>query len=246
MLERTNFNDEMFDVNPRERREYFDSKVRGLGARQGVSGQASYFLSYWVVRKGKKVKPRFTFGAFPAMNTKQAREEALKWREVVRAGGDPSLDKQKEKDRQKFETKHGLERAPQTVSEALELYFADVVDAPTKHGGHKNPDVTKAFYKRYFGGWYDRAIAEINKADADAILTRMKNDRGRVAANRAFTRGRVFFKWAAKKSLIETNPFADIEKPGGKEEPRDRNLFDDIKDGSPELIAVWKAAETIG
>ncbi|MCZ6511024.1 MAG: integrase family protein, partial [Alphaproteobacteria bacterium] len=237
---RTVFDDEMFDKNPHKRKEYFDREVRGLGARQSVAGQASYFYSYWITRNGKKVHRRHTFGKFPEMKTERARLEAARLKVYVRAGGDPHQDKINAK------TKPVVERAPQTVSEALELYFADVVF--DKDEGHKNPDATRKFYQRYYNGWYERPIAEISEADANALLTRIKVDRGRVTANRAFTRGRVFFKWAAhrKQRYIEQNPFAQIEKPGGREKPRERSLFDDVVDGSPELISVWKAAEQTG
>ncbi|MCZ6845324.1 MAG: integrase arm-type DNA-binding domain-containing protein, partial [Alphaproteobacteria bacterium] len=238
---RIEFDDDMFDSNPRKRKEYFDKEVHGLGARQGIEGQAAYFYSYLVVQNdGKKKHRRHTFGKFPEMKTERARLEAARLKTLVRAGGDPEQDKQVAK------ANPVVEQAPRTVADALDLYFKAVVY--DKDDGHKNPDATRKFYRRYFGGWYERPIAEITEADANALLTRIKVDRGRVAANRAFTRGRVFFKWAAhrKQRYIGQNPFADIEKPGGKEEPRDRNLFDDVVDGSPELISVWKAADQIG
>jgi integrase len=65
-------------------------------------------------------------------------------------------------------------------------------------------------------------------------------DRGApVAARRLHAYLHRLFRWCVGRGIIEANPMADLPKTGS-ETRRDRVLTDD------EVVAVWKAADTIG
>ena len=84
-----------------------------------------------------------------------------------------------------------------------------------------------------------RPIAEVRKRDLIAMVEGVVDRGSPVMANRVLAHIKRLFRWAAGRDLIETDPAAHIEKPT-PERSRDRVLTDG------ELIAVWRAAETMG
>nr|WP_159709809.1 tyrosine-type recombinase/integrase [Geminicoccus flavidas] len=86
--------------------------------------------------------------------------------------------------------------------------------------------------------WRNRPLSDIRKRDVIAIMDAM-TDRGvPVQANRVLAYLKRFFRWAAGRDLVETNPAQFVEKPA-PETQRERVLDD------AELVEVWRAAERL-
>jgi integrase len=87
--------------------------------------------------------------------------------------------------------------------------------------------------------WRHRSITDIRQHDI-LVLADTIADRGAVVmARRVLAYVHRLFRWAKGRGIIESNPAADLPKPG-REIARDRVLTDD------ELAAVWKNAEALG
>jgi integrase len=82
---------------------------------------------------------------------------------------------------------------------------------------------------------YGKKIGAVTTHDLFAIIDRQK----RVAANLTFGAARTFFRFCARRRLIEKSPLQDLGKPH-KVQSRARVLNDD------ELGRVWRAAENMG
>lgn len=223
--------EDLLNRTPKGRAEYFDTRVRGLGVRQTVGGSAQFFTIYRAAdpTKGKIVKRRCWIGDYPAMTPDDARAAVIDARKAVKAGRDPALEHRRQKAQAKTET-------PKTFQRAYDEYVAHYVATE-----HKNPEQTKAMFTTYvLPTWKDWRIAEITKADALTLLRRIVKDNGKFSANRVYATLRGMLNWCVRQDIIATSPLAGIDAPGGKEKARERVLED------PEVVAVWKAAETMG
>ncbi len=69
----------------------WDTEIRGFGVRVQPSGRRTYILKYRTVY-GTVRKPKI--GVHGDLTVEQARKTASAWKEAVRAGGDPSAERQ--------------------------------------------------------------------------------------------------------------------------------------------------------
>ncbi len=85
--------------------------------------------------------------------------------------------------------------------------------------------------------WKGRPVCDLVKRDAVLLIDRITARGSLVMANRIRDLANQAFSFAIERDLIETNPFAGIKKPGGKEEAKERALNAD------ELRTFWQALE---
>ena len=84
--------------------------------------------------------------------------------------------------------------------------------------------------------WRGRAIDSITKQDVIDLLDSIVDRGAPVKANRVYGALGRLFKWATGRDIVIKNPMIGLERPGGKEESRERVLDDD------ELVKVWRGA----
>jgi integrase len=87
--------------------------------------------------------------------------------------------------------------------------------------------------------WGDRPIARITRRDVAELIDRIVDRGAVIMARRLHSHLHRLFRWAVGRGILETNPMADLPKPGAAVK-RDRVLTDS------ELAAVWKATEKVG
>ena len=87
--------------------------------------------------------------------------------------------------------------------------------------------------------WDGRQIGDIGRRDILDVIDAVVDRGAPVMARRLYASLHRLFKWAVGRGIIETNPVANLPKPGS-EIRRDRVLTDD------EMVAVWKAAPRLG
>ena len=88
----------------------------------------------------------------------------------------------------------------------------------------------------FIPAWKGRPAKDIKRGDVVAVLDSI-NLRGGVAANRALATIRKWGNWSTRRDLLEYNPAAQVDPPGGKESSRDRVL------DKAEIKTVWNGID---
>ena len=86
--------------------------------------------------------------------------------------------------------------------------------------------------------WKGRMVRDLVKRDAVCYSIAVTARGSLVMANRIRDLANQAFSFAIERELIETNPFAGIRKPGGKEETKERAL------NAEELRTFWRSLES--
>lgn len=203
---------------PSGRLAYPDAALPGFELRVTAEGKRSFSFRFRspVDRKQK----RLTW-PYPAFSLSEARKEAEK---AVR----------------------GLERGEVpgtalTPSVALPEYVSGLCDAYIERYLKKSVRRWEAaegeinnHIRPHLG---DLRLDQISKAHVRQMLAAIEEEYP-VAANRALSRLRAMFNWAAGEDITGVDPTRGIKKPT-KEKPVSRILSDD------ELVAVWKGCEAL-
>jgi integrase len=231
-------------LNPKRRREIPDGLLPGLYLIVQPSGAKSWAVRYRHGRKSRK----HTLGSYPALELKDARDEARKALQQVQKGADPAQEK-------KIQRRRADVKADDF--EAIARLFIERHQKPKNRSWKETarllglgPDKAKAeaagdpkSFVAAKGGlvakWSDRKIGDISKADILAAIDDIVDRGAPIIANRTLAALRTLFNWALGRALIDLSPCAGV-KPPAPEKSRDRMLSDD------ELRAVWNAAGEIG
>jgi integrase len=194
----------------------FDQGYPGLALRVSYGGGKSWVYFY---RLGGKLR-RMTIGPYPALALKDARTSWRDAREEVQKGRDPAVARNRERPATNFEK----------VSE--EWLRRD-------QAGNRSCDEVKRILDRdVIPVWGHRAVAELGRRDVLDLIDGIA-DRGAVTmARRVQAHLHRFFKWAVGRGILESNPAADLPKPGS-EVRRDRVLSGD------EIASVWRGCEQL-
>jgi integrase len=170
-------------------------------------------------RLGDKQR-RATLGTYPAMTLAEARAAWREARKDIEVGRDPATTKQ---------------RAPSGL-------FADVAAEWLRKDQGDNRtrmEVTRIINKEFVPIWGHRQIKDIGRRDVLDVLDAIVDRGAPVQARRAMARIHRLFRWAIGRGIVDSNPAADLPKPG-TEVHRDRVLAD------KELFAVWRAGGLAG
>jgi integrase len=157
-----------------------------------------------------------------------------------------SLDKARAMAKEKWEQAFdGIDPKIETIK-AGELY-EDVVGRFIKLYAEPNQrswQLTKGVLERTCGEWMKKRFAKITKADALALLDKIKNTEGKSGKPQVY-KGAVAYawikklwKWAAERDYIKTNPMANL--PFKYEKRRRIGVFDDDT-----IKAIWAATSKL-
>jgi integrase len=123
-------------------------------------------------------------------------------------------------------------REGQTLGAAVEQYLAAKADSLREN----TLMGLRLHLGRRWNKFHARTLDEITRDEVSDQLTRITEEYGPAAGNRARTSLSVLYVWALKRGMCKTNPTANTEK--AKENgPRERVLSD------PEIAALWQATE---
>ena len=197
--------------------EHFDKGFPGLALRISYGGGKSWVYFY---RVGGRQR-RLTFGTYPALSLADARQAWREAKEHVETGRDPTVARKRDR------TAHDF------VSVAEEWLRRD-------QAKNRTARESKRIIDRYVApAWTGLRVDAIGRRDVLDLVDRIA-DRGTIVmARRVHSRLHRFFRWCVGRDIIDTNPTADLPKPGS-ETKRDRVLTDQ------ELSTVWRSAETLG
>jgi integrase len=204
------------------RREIADGACKGLYLLVTPTGHKSWTVRYRHAGKSRKL----TLPGFPSLA--DARKQASAALADVARGVDPGMAKQAAA---KLEANKGRD-----TFAALSQAFLD------RHGRNLR-SATLAQYRYALSlaseAWADKTVHDIRRRDVREFLNGIAKDTP-VMANRTLGALHKFYKWLAHEDIVENNPASGLDRPGGKETPRDRVLSAD------EIRRLWNACDEVG
>jgi integrase len=205
-----------------------DTEVRGLRLRVSPKGLRTFVL---VTRyPGQKHASR---RALTATSLKAAREEAEKWKGLVRRGVDPH----EEEARQAHEA---ILKSKNTFVAVAGAYIADI----HRRKQRKAAIVEREIRQELVGKWADLLITDITRRQVVSLIEAIRDRPAPYYAHNIFGHCRSLFAWAINSDVygLEASP-CDRIKPAqliAAKKPRQRVLSDD------EIRAFWRATGKLG
>lgn len=207
--------------------------IAGFGLRVSPGGTKSYVIQYRMA--GAKADRRYTIGRHGPWTPDQARQRASELRRLVDTGVDP-FDHDKVQDEQREQDRRDkLDRAFGKVADTwLESYRIDRNGKPRRASSLRIAGTVIRFMKSQFE---QRRIDKIGRGDITAALDAIAPEKVAMRSS-VFSYGRILWKWAYARELVETIPFAALRAPV-KPESRERVLSES------ELVVIWQASRKI-
>jgi integrase len=213
----------------RGRAEFWDSHTKGFGLRYSVSGVRSWVVITRSLQAGQWKQQRVTLGQYPALSLAQAREKAEQAKALAKQGEDPAASVRDEQQRRVDDSRNTFAAVR---GEFLERYRGRQNRRPAPS---TLSEMTRVLSADDFSDWSDVPLAKITKRDILDVLDQIVGRGSETMANRTLAYLKLLFGWAQERGIVETNPSAEVKKPGG-EVSRDRVLSAD------ELRMIWDAS----
>ena len=228
-------------ANRGKRYEISDTHVSGLRVRVGDSvvesgnhrrkGKAAQISFVLLARFKPNANPtRRTIGSFPEMTLNDARQNAVNWKMLIRAGIDPA----DEAKRARISAEQALLNR-RSLSEVLDQYEREKLVALRRGSATRRALDGECGLLKEFS---DREPSSILRSEIRDALRR-RAELSPISANRQLAYTNAFFNWCATEEIIQENPARMISKPT-KEIPRDRYH------SAQELAEIWTAAQKLG
>jgi len=210
-----------------------DTEVRGLRVRVMGGGELTFVL---LARYNRNANPtRRALGRYPAMSLATARAKAIRWKNEIRAGRDPSIEEQR---------KRAAEERKREASFAAvaEQFIAYIHRQKLRTAAVMERRLRETFIKK--AKWSPRPITDIRPDDVKRVI-REAVDRGATYQGfHDFALIRRLFNWAIGTDDydLQFNPCDRLNSGDliGQRQVRDRTLSDD------ELRAFWRAIDRLG
>jgi integrase len=206
---------------------HFDELVRGLSVR--LQGARKTWVVHYSTAGGKR--RRLSLGDVAGLSLSDARKRAGEIVASARTGADPLASK--------TQARADAER---TFAKVADLFLAARQKAdPTGSKRLRKPLRAKSFKEiertlaKHAKTLRDRPLDKIHASDLKALVAKVANNSGPVAASRVRAHLSSCWSWAIEKGFAAGNPVAEL--PGGDAaESRDRVL------DHREIAAIWRAA----
>lgn len=207
--------------------------IAGFGLRVSPGGAKAYILQYRMT--GAKADRRYTIGRHGPWTPDKARERAAELRRLVDTGVDPfEADEAAHKGRER-ERVATLERAFDVVADLwLKSYKSDRHGKTRRQSSVNIATTVVRHLKAKFGS---RRIDELGRADIIAAIDAIAPEKVAMRSS-VFSYGRILWKWAFARELVDVIPFAALSAPA-KPISRDVILTD------AELPIIWRATRKV-
>ena len=194
--------------------QYACGQIRGFGVRVSAKGLKSFYLTYRVAGKNR----RLILGHYPHVTLSAARAKAHAALSAVKAKADP---------------KTKAATPPSSFSVALDQFvdlYCKTSNRPST--AYETERVLRAVFEP---AWGTRKIDSIGKVEVLAITDRLMRARKPSAANHAFAAARKFFGWCVARDYLAVSPCYTLHAPApiGKRS----NVIPDR-----DLAVLWSAA----
>lgn len=188
---------------------YWDDKLSGFGCRVSQGGQKTFVVMYGA----REARRRKVVGKYPIVTLKSARDEAKKVMASLALGV--------------------LEEKPIKA-----ISFTDAREQFLEMSRGRNKPRTAKDYERLLNRHFKfkgKKLFEVTRADLQKSLAKLI--RTPSEHHHAYVAIRVFFNWAYREELIETNPADRLQKP--KSLPSRERVLDD-----KELAEIFNTAQS--
>ena len=209
------------------RREVPDGLVSGLYLVVQPSGARSWAVRY---RAGGAPK-KYTFGTYPGIDLKNARELAQRALVDVAKGEDPAAVKKAARVADKAPSDRDL------MEKVVDTFVTRYAIPNCRPSSAK--EYRRVLDKEIVGRWKGKPLASIKRSDVHDMLDEIVDRGSPVQANRTLAAFRKLCSWAVDRGLIEASP-CDRVKPPTAEQSRERVLADS------ELRLIWDACDGLG
>ena len=182
---------------------------------------------------GSRHPVRRTLGEYDLMSLAEARDEARRWRKLLKQGTDPAVERERQRDAE-------ARRRADTFEAVAEAYFAFIKRQGLRRAHEVERDMRRDFVTR----WAKRPITDIDWFDVKAVIDAAIKRGSPWQAHQVFSNAQRIFAWAREQGTygLTTSP-CDGRRPSkiiGPKEPRTRVLDDD------EVRALWRASGRTG
>lgn len=204
----------------KDRIELADSSCPGLYLRVTKNGAKTFAFKYWSPILAKTVT--LVLGQYDDITLPDAKRKVGDHRKEIARDEDPRARKRAER---------------RKAANAEELSFDQLADQYVEQYAKPNKDSWKNdqhYLKRPRAAWGRLPAATVTDDMAAELLDEIA-EKAPVSANRTQSVLHKMFSWAKQpgRKLVQTNPLADLDRRGGKEQSRDRVLTDD------EVRTLW-------
>ena len=212
------------------RLEVFDTVTRGLILRVTEKGTKSWSLLYRVAGVtadgGRGGLKRMSFGKYPLISVKQARELAGEALDLADRGIDPGEERKEE------------------IRLRNERSFEKVVDRFVENHAKPNTvnwrNTDRLLREHLVTVWGEKMIDDIDRASAHTVLDKIIKVHGIGQAREVRKHMTKLFSWSVDRGLLSESPVIGMRRKELGYVPRERVLE------MSELRSIWDATEVVG
>jgi integrase len=233
---------ERLKPHPTKRLEIPDSGKPGLYLLIQPSGRKSWAVRYRFAGQPRKL----TIAGFPSVD--RARKIAQDVLDEVSEGRDPARAKQAARNAPsddmadvfaQFLAKHTRKRNGKPVRNTSRLETGRLLGLKPVTPGDLAAWEPRNPKAGVLAHWAGRDVHSITKRDVLDLLDKIVDRGAPIVANRTLAALKTAFGWCVKRDILDSSPCEHIDAPA-PEKSRKRDLTD------RELVAVWRAADSIG
>lgn len=196
---------------------FWDASCRGLGIRALSSGRRSWIFQY---RDQHGRTRRVVLGDVSAVSLDDAREAARRQAASVAHGANPSVDR----------------KAKRTAGTMLALIDAYLLQAKVRLRPRSYRE-TERHLRKHAASLHHERIEGVHRRDISALLERISDKSGPIAANRVRAALSALWSWGLKTGRVDGDANPVMFTMHHPEKARDRTLSD------AEIRAIWDATD---
>lgn len=179
-------------------------KDAGLLLRVSHTGRKTWFVRYYTMRKGIRVRAKYNIGRFPGIDLKEARITKSDVLGQVDKGHDPSLD------RKVLERKTSIKTVETLCTEFFAIRSTEKYRGRLRKNVNDERSIERCYIIPSIGSY---APDTVTPDDIHELLNKAQETCSGVRANRILALLRVIFKFALKAGYIDENPAERIAPP---------------------------------
>jgi len=187
---------------------YGEGKDMGLVLRVTPKGTKTWYVPYYIHRKGKRSRPKYKIGRFPTISLQEARATKLDILARVERGEDPDAER-------KVTDRKGSIKTVETLCDRFfEIRETELFKGRPRRNVMDEKSMAKCYILPAIGSY---APHTVSSEDIEELLAKAQRKCSANRANRILALLRVLFKFALSpggERCVDLNPAIDIPAPG--------------------------------
>lgn len=185
--------------------DYFGTdKDLGLMLRVSHTGRKTWFVRYYIPRKGKSVRAKYNIGRFPGIELKKARGIKGDILSKVEQGQDPAEEKKV------TERKTAIKTVEALCAQFFEIRSVEKYRGRVRRNVNDEQSMARCYIIPSIGSY---APDTVTQDDILELLYKAQETCSGVRANRILALLRVLFKYALKSKYVDVNPTEGVTPP---------------------------------